>query len=533
MRLRRRHRFLLLIWLAALLAGLAGAFVAARAAWRWQTHEMNSLLAEQLQAAQGLAQGLFSEAFARMDKVGQQWNGACDEQSIQALRNLVFFSATIREAQFLDANFSTVCSNYGVPTRGFTLTAGESAALKRDGTAIVWVPESAVMRTQAIAVNRVSPRGAVNVLIDPSFVDEALERDVIQPNMWSGLRLADGTIMAGSDKSDQGAAAPHILPRNAGRTWNSVSAAVAGVPVTAIASMEKPTLASVRRESWGLISGAGAVSAIAAFAVGYAILRRRLSLMGELKDAIANDDLVLHYQPLIELATRRCAGGEALIRWLHPERGMIRPDLFIPEAEDTGTILPMTDWVLRRIAADFAGGPPVDGHFHISINLTSRHFQMPDLVDKLSAVFGRSALKPQHIVLEATERQVMRGVEEGGTDAIAAIRQWGSAVSLDDFGTGYCGLKYLQQYRVNYLKIDKSFVDSIGTDAVSAHVVDAIIDLAKKLGIELVAEGVEREDQADYLKRRGVRYAQGYLFAKPMPLPDFLAFARGGRPKSP
>jgi len=522
-----------LVCLAALVAGLAGAFLTARAAWRWQSRQVDTLLAEQLHTTQELARALFADALARMDKVGAEWSGDCGDASIRYLRNLVFYSASIREALFLDANFTVVCSNYGAPTRGFTLTPAEAAGLWRDGASIVWVPQSVFMQAQAVAVNRLAPKGAVNVLIDPGFVDEALERDVIQANMWTGLRLADGTIMAGSDKSDQGKPEPHTLPKDTGRSWKSVSAPVPGVPVTAIASMEKPTLASIRRESWPMMLGVGAVSAAAAFALGFAALRRRMSLEGELKYAIANDELDLFYQPLIELATRRCVGAEALMRWRHPERGMIRPDLFIPQAEDSGLILPMTDWVLKRIVGDFSGGLPVDGPFHVSINLTSRHFQMPDLVDKLQGVFGPSTLKPQHIVLEATERQVMQGVSEGGTDMIAGLRHWGASVSLDDFGTGYCGLKYLQQYRVNYLKIDKSFVDSIGTDAVSAHVVDAIIDLAKKLGIELVAEGVERAEQAEYLARRGVRYAQGYLFAKPMPLSEFLAFARKNPIESP
>ncbi len=530
--MRRRRLYIALICLAALIAGAVGAGAVARTAWRWQSRQADTLLAEQLQTTQELARAMFTDAFARMDRVGAEWSGDCSEASIWHLRNLVYFSATIREAHFLNANFAVVCSNYGVPAPGFALTAQEGAALKRDGGAVVWVPESAVMRAPAIAITRLLPKGAVNVLIDPSFVDEALERDVIQPGMWSGLTLADGTIMAGSDKSDQGKSAPHVMPADAGGSWKSVSAAVPGVPATAVAAMRKPTLAGVHRESWGLILGAGLLSAVAAFAVGYAVLRRRESLDSELKRAIANDELVLYYQPLIELKTRRCVGAEALMRWRHPERGLIRPDLFIPQAEDTGLILPMTDWALKRIVADFADGPPVQGHFHLSINLTSRHFQMPDLMDKLQGVFGRSGLKPQHIVLEATERQVMEGVGEGGTDSIAGVRQWGAAVSLDDFGTGYCGLKYLQQYRVDYLKIDKSFVDSIGSDAVSAHVVDAIIDLATKLGIELVAEGVERAEQADYLQRRGVRYAQGFLFAKPLPLAEFLAFARNSAAES-
>ena len=522
----RRRLYLALVCLAALLAALLGAGATARVTWRWQSHEMDKLLAEQLQTTQEFARALFAEAATKMDRAGEEWRGGCGDDAVQLLRALVFFSAAIREAALPDSGFRVVCSNYGPPPRAFALTADEVAALKRERTAVTWVRDSAVMHAQAVAVTRLTARGAVNVLIDPAFVDDALERDVIQAEMWSGLVLADGTVMAGSDKSDQGKPAPHAAPEGGGAAWKSVRAAVPGAPVTAVAAMRRPTLASARKQSWGLMLGVGAVSGVGAFALGFALLRRRESLDAELKRAIARDELVLHYQPLMEIATGRCAGAEALMRWRHPERGMVRPDLFIPQAEESGLILPMTDWLLKRVAADFAAGPPVDGPFHVSVNLTSRHFRMPDLADRLRIVFGAAALKPGQVVLEATERQVMDGVGQGDADPIAAVRRWGAAVSLDDFGTGYCGLRYLQQYRVDYLKIDKSFVDSIGSDAVSAHVVDAIIALAAKLGIEVVAEGVERRDQADYLAARGVRYAEGYLFAKHMPLGEFLAFAR-------
>lgn len=522
----RRRLQVTLVCFAALAAAAVGAAATARVALRWQSRAMDRLLAEQLQTTQEFARALFSDAVAKMDRVGEEWQGGCGDDAVRLLRSLVFFSASIREGVLLDAGFTVACSNYGPPPRAFSLTPAEAAMLRRDRTTVVWVPDSVVMHAQAVAVTRLAARGAVNVLIDPAYVDEALERDVIQAEMWSGLKLADGTVMAGSDKSDQGKPEPHVQSEDGG-AWKSVRAPVPGVPVTAVAAMRKPRLADVRRESWGLVLGAGLLSGAGAFALGFALLRRRESLDAELKRAIARDELVLHYQPLVELETGRCAGAEALMRWRHPERGLVRPDLFIPQAEESGMILPMTDWALRRVVADFAAGPPVVGRFHVSVNLTSRHFRMPDLVDKLQAVFGRSALKPAHVVLEATERQVMDGAGAGGANPVAAVRKWGAAVSLDDFGTGYCGLKYLQQFHVDYLKIDKTFVDSIGSDAVSAHVVDAIIALAAKLGIEVVAEGVERRDQADYLAARGVRYAQGYLFAKPMPLAEFLAFASG------
>jgi sensor c-di-GMP phosphodiesterase-like protein len=522
----RRRRRLALVCLAALAAGLLGAFAVARVTWGWESRQTDILLAEQLRTTQELARGLFAEALARMDRVGEQWTGDCGEAAIQLLRNLVFYSASIREATFLDGGYNAVCSNYGPPPSPFALASAERNALQRGGVSVSWVAESAAMKAQAVAVNRVAAKGTVNALIDPTFLDQAIERDVIQSGMWSGLQLADGAVMAGSGSGDQVMDARLFPALSGDPSWKLVAGPVEAVPVTAIAAMRKPTLAHVRRAHWGLISGMGLVSAGAAFALGMALLRRRESLDAELKRAIAKNELTLHYQPLIDLETRRCVGAEALMRWNHPERGMVRPDLFIPQAEESGMILPMTEWLLQRVAADFADGPPAGEPFHVSINLTGRHFQTPGMVDKLQDAFGKSALKPMQIVLEATERQVMQGAEGGGQDMIAAARRWGAAVSLDDFGTGYCGLKYLQQYRVDYLKIDKSFVDSIGTDAVSAHVVDAIIDLARKLGIAVVAEGVEREDQAQYLKSRGVQYAQGYLFAKPMPLGEFLAFAR-------
>ncbi len=540
--MRRRHRRQLIVAATVLAAIAAAAAVMAagiRAVWTWQHRHVETLLAEQLQTTSGIGQRLLSDSAAQLERVGGRWTGGCDDDALELLRDLVFHSLVIGEAAFFDQALRAVCTNYGPPPRPFGLHPDAVAALGREKLAVVMNERSPVMGERTIGVDRVLPRGAMSIQINPLLVEQVLVHDVIQPDMWSGLLLKDGTVLAGSGPAVEPAllreAAAAAQPREAGASrFDTADHApvlyaarhLDGFPVVALASMRAPDLADAWRMGAWPVSVGGLLAGALVAALGYAQLRRGRSMDEELKAAIRHDELEIHYLPIMDLTTQRCIGAEALMRWRHPERGLIRPDLFIPHAEESGMILPMTDWALKRIARDFAGGPPQGAPFHVSINMTGQHFQTPGLVNALTSVFSPSALKPMHLVFEVTERQAVDARDGQATRTIAELRDWGAGVSLDDFGTGYCGLGYLQRYRVDYLKIDKTFTDTIGTEGVLAHVVDTIIDLAHKMKLEVVAEGVERQEQVAYLRARGVRYVQGYLFAKPMPAAPFVEFVR-------
>jgi sensor c-di-GMP phosphodiesterase-like protein len=224
----------------------------------------------------------------------------------------------------------------------------------------------------------------------------------------------------------------------------------------------------------------------------------------------------VEYQPIVDLQTRRWIGAEALVRWRRPDGRIIRPDNFIPVAEQSGVIQYVTECVAEIVAADLPSLIAIDPKFRVAINVSARDLGSEHTLAIIRNLLRNGRAHPENIAVEATERGFLQGNE--AREVLAGIRGLGVEVAIDDFGTGYSSLSSLQTLNVDALKIDKSFVDTIGTDAATSHVVSHIIEMAHSLQLIIVAEGVETDAQAEYLQRRGVHYAQGWLFAVPMPV---------------
>ena len=269
--------------------------------------------------------------------------------------------------------------------------------------------------------------------------------------------------------------------------------------------------------------GAG-TSAILVFLV-LGIMRRRLSLQGELERSLQRDEFEINYQPVIELQSGRCAGAEALISWVPPGEKRVRPDLFIPLAEDTGLIEPMTEWLMRQIRVELQGWLGQDRSLHVAINLSPFHFESERILETTRQIFDDSDILPGQIIYEITERGLIEEDNEQAREVMTQLRARNSHMALDDFGTGYSSLSYISSFPLDFLKIDKSFVETIGTDAIMAGLVDSIIDMAQRLELRTIAEGVETREQAEYLRDRGVDYAQGWFYSKGVPAAEFIRFA--------
>lgn len=252
--------------------------------------------------------------------------------------------------------------------------------------------------------------------------------------------------------------------------------------------------------------------------------RRRLSLLGELATAIRRREFIVHYQPIIDLQTGACVGAEALVRWQRPSGETIRPDIFIPLAEENGLIEPITHQVIEIVTAELKDLLVADRSVHIAINLSAQDIKSGRFLPFAAALLEAADVRADQLWLEATERGFIDAKLARAT--LERARQSGHAVAIDDFGTGYSSLQYLQDLPLDALKIDKSFVDTIGIDSATSTITPHIIDIAKSLGLSVVAEGVERQEQADYLAQRGVHYAQGWLFSRPLPRAEFIAFYR-------
>ncbi|WP_277963640.1 EAL domain-containing protein [Pseudomonas sp. RIT-To-2] len=252
------------------------------------------------------------------------------------------------------------------------------------------------------------------------------------------------------------------------------------------------------------------------------LLRRAHSPRAELARALDANEFIPYYQPVVHGVTGRWAGVEVLMRWQHPREGLVRPDLFIPFAEHSGLIVPMTRQLMHQAAADLrAHAERFEDGFHVGINITAEHCQDLALLDDCRDFLAGFAPGRITLVLELTERELIRPTAVTH-QLFEALHNLGVTIAIDDFGTGHSSLAYLREFKVDFLKIDQSFIATIGKDALSGHIVDSIIELSGKLDLGIVAEGVEEPVQRDYLVQRQVEFLQGYLFGRPMPLQDLI-----------
>ena len=252
----------------------------------------------------------------------------------------------------------------------------------------------------------------------------------------------------------------------------------------------------------------------------------RAEMEEDLRQAIQRKDFRVYYQPQVDRGV--LVGAEALIRWIHPKRGFLSPEEFIPLAEQTGLILPMGDWVLETACQQIAvwGARTSTAHLTVAVNISARQLLNPDFVKNVLATLLRTGANPRRLKLELTESMFVNDLEDV-VGKMTELRAQGLRFSLDDFGMGYSSLGYLRRLPLDQLKIDQEFVRDILADASSSAIAQSIISLSKAMGLSVIAEGVETEGQRDFLARLGCHSFQGYLFGAPVPVEEFQRLLTG------
>ncbi|MFJ4292133.1 EAL domain-containing protein [Cupriavidus sp. NPDC089707] len=357
------------------------------------------------------------------------------------------------------------------------------------------------------------------VSIDPmSFVDivELAARHIGAVNQATGVIFAStpGASLAQMEsifhRSSQGESDEFGIVRRSER-----------IPFAAIVQAPHAQLL----ESWPMLVASivlgGLVIGVLLAAVVLRIVSRRLTLEAALRNAVRRHQLEVHFQPIVALADGRCTGVEALLRWRRDGQ-MVPPDVLVTLAEQSGQMAAITDHVLERAVAELGPLLRARPDFYVSINVSAEDLRTPRFLEVLTARLPGTGIAPRQVRIEITERSflhadVVRGV-------IQAFRDAGHPVYIDDFGTGYSSLSYLQVFKVDALKIDKSFIDTIGREAASSTVAPHIIAMAEALGFEVVAEGIEHEAQVRFLRERGAQYGQGWLFSRALPADALLRY---------
>lgn len=433
------------------------------------------------------------------------------------MRVIAFNTPSVSEVGYFDGN-TLRCTSWGEGVR--TVSKAPIDYITSQGLEVAThVRPQFGMGRQAMALYY----HAYSVLIDPARLIDILNDGSVSMS----VSTRQGVII---DTGDAASAAARLLEPDAagtGLTESVVYASASDADFKAIASEPRSVLAKTMRDQQLLLLPIGALAALLIIASVVWLSRRRLSPLGELKAAVRAREFVVHYQPIVALDSGLCVGAEALVRWRRPDGTMVAPDLFIPLAEQSGLIQPITDQVIERVVDEMGALLRMDRNIHISVNLSAADIETGRVLDVIATSLTGSEILASQISLEATERGFMD--IDAAQETLSRARARGHAVAIDDFGTGYSSLQYLEGLPVDSLKIDKSFVDTIGRNTVKSPVTGHIIDLAKTLGLSTVAEGVETEEQVDFLRSHGVDFAQGWYFARALPPAEFLAYCRRSR----
>ncbi|MFZ4430951.1 MAG: EAL domain-containing protein [Phycisphaerales bacterium] len=484
----------------------------------WLTYDR-----ELSRAREGLAQAvsrrvtamdrLLAEAELVLRRLDEETRGKSPVDAAKVMQQAVYRSPAFREAGLV-RDGQLVATSLGPVTPPMPLGATQMSRQEVTGLQVVGMVRTKVMETDSLVLAwSTGPKAEVNLLVDPRLLQAA----VLGPE-----ELREGAAVV------RGPGGEVILESEAGSSqrgsgvWLSERAVSPKYAITHEASVARSW--ALRRwsdDAWLLTIGGLLTCGVMALLVGEASSRRK-GLEEEIKVALAKGEFEPHYQPIMDMATGRCAGAEVLLRWKHPESGYVRPDLFIQTAESSGLIDPIMDQVMARAASDL--GPLLASRpdLHIGFNLTPEQFATPGLPMRLLRHFHEGTIRPGQVHLEATERTALE------SDAVAKVfdelKRLGFGIALDDFGTGYSNLASLSRLSFDVLKIDASFVRRIGQGHVSEGVLEAITHLGATLGVQMVAEGVETAEQHEHLKARGVQMGQGWLYAKAMPAGEFAGF---------
>jgi len=479
---------------------------------RWVAiHQGEGQLRSMAETMVAHAENILDGAATSLGILGAEHVETCSPASIRRIGEVVFTRANVKEIGLVDSGGRMLCSNFGP-----ALVEVDVSRAERHRATVLGMLPTRLPGRKALAMAVGTDGSTLLAMIEPSTVLLELLHGAARESCHARIMLGDGTVVgvSGVGFETMQARDPDIM---------ELRVASARYPVTAVvaaprAALMQPFLAV---QSYGKI-GAGGLGVALLVIIGVT-MRRRDGLEAEIDEALRAGEFVAYYQPIVDAATGRVAGCEALIRWQKPGGETVRPDLFIPLAESSGQIVPMTGQLMDRVQADLAEVVRRWPDVYVSINLVAEHFADAAIVGEVRRRFGEGPLRGRNLVFEITERRPLANIAAAGK-VVAQLQRLGARVALDDAGTGHGGLAYIQGLGMDIIKIDRMFVEAIGTGAVSAPIVDALLELADQLDMTVVAEGVETEEQFAYLRARGARYFQGFLFSPPLPAAAFARF---------
>jgi len=523
----RNRTAVILLYVLAVLAGLLPPFLFLTYAFRQSAAQVERDLEFVGEGSLIRADAVIDSVAGTLRKVASLTNDGVSPETVATLLQAVFLNRSIEAIQIRRGNEILCSSEDGVNPK-MVMIGAEQGPIPKLGEFIVRPPFSEKSGDCSVRVTFCYLENTViEALVNPEIFNEFFDRYAHE----IGIRVF---ILFGTDDVLTSFGMPGItLPpgvdiklsgqiQSYGPSIARVSASYR-YPIHTIAVTPTSSISSKWARTAIEFSVAGTAVAVLLTALVINVVRRTRSFEADLREAVRFKELEVYYQPIVDLRTGRCLGAEALMRWNHSQRGMIAAAEFISVAEKTNLIVPMTVLLLEAVADDLEDVLDTDPELRIGINLAPQHFSSHQIIDSVQNILN-SRIRARQVIFEITERGLVGDDTSPAVAVMNGLVKAGSKLAVDDFGTGYSSLSYLQRFRLDYLKIDKAFVDGISDEDTSSGLVDQIIKIAKSLHMEIIAEGVEHAFQATYLRKHGVEYAQGWHFGRPMSAERFTEF---------
>lgn len=438
---------------------------------------------------------------------------SCNDRALAAMRRAVFASVPLKELSLIDAQGRTLCTHIGVAPEQRTLSHEFTLSSRRLALALVRFRDKNERAVQ-LRLDRIG-----HVSIAALIPSETLLPDAGQGRANGSRRirvsLDGGDVIASRPRGEEGASFDEsgslTVKRHSER-----------FPIVVDVERGRGTIADEYRDIL-LLGRLGAIL-LTALGLGFAWLwieRGRNDPVDELRKAIANGEIIPFYQPLVDLKTGRMHGAEVLARWRRPDGTIVPPIRFIPLAEESGLIYEMTRVLMQKASDEMGEAYGSRPGVKLGFNLFAGHFIDGKIVEDVKQIFQDSPIAFHQIVIEVTERSPLADLK-GARQIISQLQELGAQVGIDDVGTGHGGLSYLLKLGVDLIKIDKMFIDALGSERYSQTIIETLVELARNMKMEVVAEGVETFEQVEYLRAKGITVAQGYIFAPPLPGSSYL-----------